>query len=48
MKKRTNVLSVAPICLVALSLVGCSKNSSSNKSDNNKPKSSQKVKKTNT
>ncbi len=28
MKKRTNVLSVAPICLVALSLVGCSKNSS--------------------
>ncbi|MEB3365196.1 hypothetical protein SDC49_21670 [Lactobacillus sp. R2/2] len=46
MKKFKKILTVAATGMIALSLVGCSDNSS--KSGSSKPKSSQKVKKTNT
>lgn len=46
MKKFKKILTVAATVMIALSLVGCSDNSS--KSGSSKPKSSQKVKKTNT
>ncbi|AIS09052.1 hypothetical protein LACWKB8_0781 [Lactobacillus sp. wkB8] len=45
MKKFKKILTVAATGMIALSLVGCSDNS---KSGGSKPKSSQKVKKTNT
>ena len=45
MKKFKKILTVAATGMIALSLVGCSDNS---KSGSSKPKSSQKVKKTNT